>query len=403
MAARSPLPITVNPFKNCSPDLHVKITGWTIYTPDRNFHVFVELHTDQGISGWGAAFSEREQVLGALGWLKRFVMGENPLEIERVTEKLHQTTFWLGRGGAMTHAISAINIALWDLAGKALGQPVSVLLGGRYHRAVPAYGSVLFAPVETLAERIQQMRVRGFRAIKLGWDPFGQQSLADDERLVRSARQAAGHEMTLLIDAGGSYPFWKLRLKDALERAKMLAQHNVYWFEEALAPDDLDGYARLTDESPLKIAHGEVLTRRQSFLPYFVRRAMDIVQPDVAKVGGLSEMRRIAWMAEEHGIELVPHGWNTAIGVAADIHLVASLPTRSFVEFNVGNPLVEEIADPVFRLDGDGCLPAPDSPGLGLNLDRERLQQFASAGFATRSWTWDENQEFSGNSESPHG
>src|SRR6058998_2614219 len=99
----------------------MKITDWTIYTPDKRFHVFLELHTDQGLSGWGAAFSEKEQVLGALGWLKRFVVGENPLEIEKVTEKLHQITFWLGRGGAMTHAISAINIALWDLRGRRLG------------------------------------------------------------------------------------------------------------------------------------------------------------------------------------------------------------------------------------------------------------------------------------------
>ena len=373
----------------------MRITDWTIYAPDKNFHVILELHTDEGISGWGAAYSSPEQVLGALAWLKRFVVGENPLEVERVTEKLHQITFWFGRGGAMTHAISGINIALWDVTGKALGQPVSVLLGGRHHHAVQTYGSVLFAPVETLPQRIDEMRARGFRAIKLGWNPFGQQSLADDARLVETARRAAGDETTLLIDAGGSYPFWRLRFKDVLERAKMLAQYQVYWFEEALAPDDLEGYARLTDLSPVKIAHGEVLTRRQSFIPYFHRRAMDIVQPDVSKVGGLSEARRIAWMAEEHGIEIVPHGWNTAVGVAADIHLVASLPSRSFVEFNVGNPLVEQLAEPVFTLDANGRLPVPSKPGLGIDLDRERLRRFEAEGFATPSWTWDDNGEFS--------
>lgn len=372
----------------------MKITDWTIYTPDKKFHVLIELHTDQGVSGWGAAYSEREQVLGSLNWLKRFVIGENPLETERVTEKLHQITFWLGRGGAMTHAISAINIALWDVAGKILGQPVAVLLGGRHHRAVPAYGSVLFAPLETLAERVQAMHERGFRAIKLGWDPFGHQSLAEDEKLVRAARHAAGEETTLLIDAGGSYPFWKLRLKDALERAKMLADQQVYWFEEPLAPDDMEGYARLTDLSPVKIAHGEVLTRRQSFTPYFTRRAMDIVQPDVAKVGGLSEMRRIAWMAEEHGIELVPHGWNTGVGVAADLHLVSSLPTRSFVEFNVGNEFVEELTDPPLQLDSDGFLPVPEGPGLGVDLNRDRLKKFAVSGYSSGTWTWDEKKQF---------
>lgn len=372
----------------------MKITDWTIYTPDKNYHVFLELHTDEGISGWGAAFSSKAQVVGALDWLKRFVVDEHPLEIERVTEKLHELTFWLGRGGAMTHAISAINIALWDIAGKAQGQPVHVLLGGGRETAVPAYGSVLFDPIASLAERIQHMLQRGFRAIKLGWEPFGHQPLADDEKLVKAARKAAGDGTALLIDAGGSYPFWQMRFKDALSRAKMLEQYNVYCFEEPLAPDDIEGYKRLTDASPVKIAHGEVLTRRQSFLPYFKERAMDIVQPDVAKVGGLSEMRRIAWMAQDYGIELIPHGWNTAVGVAADIHMVSTLPSDSFVEFNVGNPLVEEIVSPRFELDEHGCLPVSPAPGLGIDIDRDRLKHLDSIGFASGTWTWDEKKRF---------
>ena len=368
----------------------MKITDWTLYTPDTRFHVFVELHTDSGITGWGSAYSEKGQVLGAMQWLKRFVVGENPLEIERVTEKLHQYTFWLGRGGAMTHAISAINLALWDIAGKAFQQPVHVLLGGRLHDSVPVYGSTLFRPVETLAERIGQMIERGFRAIKLGWDPFCLGSLADDEKLVEAARRAAGDAVTIMIDAGGSSPHWPIRFKDALDRAKMLHDHGVYWFEEPLAPDDIEGYARLTEQSPVKIAHGEVLTRRQSFTPYFARHAMDIAQPDTTKVGGLSEMRRIAWSAEEHGIELVPHGWNTAIGVAADIQLVATLPTRSFVEFNVGNPLVEEILETQFRLNSDGRLAVPDSPGLGIQIDPTKLRRLEVTQFASQTWSWDE-------------
>lgn len=372
----------------------MKITDWTIYTPDKNYHVFLELHTDAGISGWGAAFSSKAQVVGALDWLKRFVVGEHALEIERVTEKLHELTFWLGRGGAMTHAISAINIALWDIAGKAQGQPLHVVLGGAHETAVPAYGSVLFDPIASLTERIQQMLQRGFRAIKLGWEPFGHQPPADDEKLVKAARKAAGDSTALLIDAGGSYPFWKMRLKDALSRAKMLEQYNVYCFEEPLAPDDIEGYKRLTDASPVKIAHGEVLTRRQSFLPYFKERAMDIVQPDVAKVGGLSEMRRIGWMAQDYGIELIPHGWNTAVGVAADIHMVSTLPTDSFVEFNVGNPLVEEIVSPRFELNEHGCLPVSAAPGLGIDIDRDRLKHLENIGFASETWTWDEKKRF---------
>jgi D-galactarolactone cycloisomerase len=372
----------------------MKIADWKVYTPDRNYYSFLELLTDTGVSGWGAAYSQKGQVVGAFEWLKRFVIGENPLELERVTEKLHQITFWIGRGGALTHAISAINIALWDVAGKILGQPVSTLLGGRHRSAIPAYGSALFLPLEDLEQRIHHMRELGFRAIKVGWEPFGHQSLAEDKKLVRTVRQAAGEEITLLVDAGGSYPFWKLRFKDALERAKMLADYGVYWFEEALSPDDIEGYVRLREQSPIKIAHGEVLARRQSFIPYFHRGAMDIVQPDVSKVGGLSEMRRIAWMAEEHGIDLVPHGWNTAVGVAADIHLLASLSSNSFTEFNVGNPMIEQIVDPPFRLDSDGCLPCPEGPGLGISIDRDQLKSLEASGFSSPSWTWDDQAMF---------
>ncbi len=196
-----------------------------------------------------------------------------------------------------------------------------------------------------------------------------------------------------MVDAGGSSPHWPVRFKDALDRAKMLHDHGVYWFEEPLAPDDLEGYARLTEQSPVKIAHGEVLTRRQSFTPYFTRHAMDIVQPDATKVGGLSEMRRIAWLAEEHGIELVPHGWNTAVGVAADIHLVATLPSRSFVEFTVGNPLVEEILQSPFRLNSEGRLDVPDTPGLGIQIDPAKLRRLQESQFASQTWSWDERQE----------
>ncbi|MEP0841711.1 MAG: mandelate racemase/muconate lactonizing enzyme family protein, partial [Phycisphaerae bacterium] len=206
----------------------MKVTDWVVHAPDERFHVFIELRTDEGLGGWGSAYSEREQVLGALAWLKRFVMNENPLELERVTEKLHQVSFWPGRGGAMTHAISGINLALWDLAGQVLEQPVHVLLGGRFHERVPVYGSILFHPVETLGERIERMRARRFRAFKVGWHPFGASGRREDEKLVQAARSAAGDGATLMIDAGGSRPFCPFRLKDALERAKMLADYGVH-------------------------------------------------------------------------------------------------------------------------------------------------------------------------------
>ena len=143
---------------------------------------------------------------------------------------------------------------------------------------------------------------------------------------MQTARDAVGPDVELMVDAGGSEQFWPHGYKWALETAKMLADFDVVWFEEALPPDDIEGFIKLTEHAPVPISTGEVLTRRQSFIPWIERRAVDIIQPDCTKVGGLSESRRIAWLAYDHNVTFVPHGWNTAVGLAADLHLVAALP-----------------------------------------------------------------------------
>ena len=188
-------------------------------------------------------------------------------------------------------------------------------------------------------------------------------------------RWARGVE--LLVDAGGSEQFWPHDYKWALTTSQMLAGYDIGWLEEPLAPDDLEGYARLTEQAPLPIAAGEVLTRRQSFIPWIERRAVDIIQPDATKCGGLSEARRIAWMADDHGIQLVSHGWNTAIGLAADLQLAAAMPVARYVEYLTPAPYIEEILCEPPRLDSDGMLAIPDGPGLGVEIDREALKRFA--------------------------
>jgi L-alanine-DL-glutamate epimerase-like enolase superfamily enzyme len=161
-----------------------------------------------------------------------------------------------------------------------------------------------------------------------------------------------------------------------MRTAEMLKDHDVGWFEEALRPDAFDDYCELRRASPVPIAGGEVLTRRQSFLPWLQRGAFDIVQPDVTKVGGLSEQRRIAWMADDFGVRYVGHGWNTALGVAADLQLAAALPNVDLVEFIGGSAYVDGILQQPFQLDGEGFLTIPDSPGLGVNLDPEKLARY---------------------------
>ena len=190
--------------------------------------------------------------------------------------------------------------------GRATGQPISRLLGGRHRERIKPYGSLLMAEPAQTADRVRAAIERGFRALKLGWGPFGRRDAATDEAIVRAARDAAGAAVELMVDAGASDAFWPHGYKWALRTAHMLAAHDIVWFEEPLRPDDIDGYAALTRTAPLPIAGGEVLTRRQSFLPWIERRAVDYLQPDVTKVGGLTEEHRIGQYADDHGIPAGP-------------------------------------------------------------------------------------------------
>jgi len=345
--------------------------------PDDCVHTLLAVISDQGLVGLGSVFSRDDLVRAALALLEPLYRGENALEPERVSEKLHQHTWWLGRGGSVTHAISGVDIALWDLLGKATGQPVGRLLGGRYRDRVKPYASVLMRQPGPLADRLVALREQGFRAFKIGWGPFGRHGHALDEGIVQAARAAVGPESLLMVDAGGSDAFWRNGYKWALRTSRMLADYDVAWFEEPLKPDALDDYVRLREAAPVPIAGGESLTRRQAFQPWLQAGAFDVVQPDVTKVGGISEERRIGWMAQENGIRFIPHGWNTAVGLAADLHLASAFPDTDLVEYLAGSAYVDEIAGGPWRLDGEGMLAIPEAPGLGLELDPDAVARYA--------------------------
>jgi D-galactarolactone cycloisomerase len=351
--------------------------GWAVeLEPDDVVHTLVTVRTDEGISGVGSVSSHDRLVSAAVEVLAPLVIGEHALEPERVCEKLHQHTFWLGRGGTITHAISGIDTALWDILGKATNQPVGRLLGGRYRDRVRPYASLLMDEPDPLAERLTELVEAGFTAYKIGWGPFGRRSPRLDEQMVARAREVVGAEALLMVDAGASDGFWPHGYKWALRTAAMLADHGVEWFEEPLPPDSLDDYADLRRRSPVKIAGGEVLTRRQAFLPWLKARALDVVQPDVTKVGGISEQRRIAHAAEDHGIAFVGHGWNTAVGLAADLQIASALPNSELIEYRTGSPYVDELSGYAFELDADGMLAVPDRPGLGVTLDPDALARY---------------------------
>jgi len=371
--------------------LEVKAVGLRGATPEGGWseelesddcvHTLVAVITDEGLIGFGSVFTNDGLVKRALTVLEPLYRGENALEPERVSEKLHQHTFWLGRGGSITHTISGIDIALWDILGKVTGQPISRLLGGRYRDRVKPYASLLMDEPKRLADVLVKLKEQKFRAFKIGWGPFGRQSNAMDEAIIRAAREAVGDDTLLMVDAGGSDAFWKNGYKWALRTAQMLANYDITWFEEPLKPDALNDYILLRQNAPVPIAGGEVLTRRQSFQAWLQSGAFDIIQPDVTKVGGISESRRIAWMAQDNGIRFIPHGWNTAVGLAADLQLASAFSDTDLVEYLTGSPYVDDITVGGWKLGEDGMLPIPDVPGLGLILDMNAIARYTTEKF----------------------
>jgi L-alanine-DL-glutamate epimerase-like enolase superfamily enzyme len=354
--------------------------GWSNeIKPDDCVHTLVAVLTTEGLTGWGSVFTNDDLVRAALAVLRPLYEGENALEPERVGEKLHQHTFWQGRGGSITHTIGGIDIALWDILGKACGQPVGRLLGGRYRDRVRPYASLLMREPARMADELLPVNAQGFRAFKIGWGPFGRKSFAMDEAIVRAARDAVGPDAQLMVDAGASDAFWPQGYKWALRTAEMLSAYDVAWFEEPLVPDALEDFIALRRAAKIPIAGGEVLTRRQSFQAWLEAGAFDIVQPDVTKVGGLSEERHIAWMARQHGVRFIPHGWNTAVGLASDLQIASAFADTDLVEYLTGSPFIDDLAAGGWHLDSEGMLPIPELPGLGIEIDPDALARWSGA------------------------
>jgi len=339
-------------------------------------HTLVAVHTDVGLVGIGSVFTTSALVEASLELLRPALVGQDAREPERLSERLHRTTFWMGHGGAVTHTISGVDTALWDLRGKHLGEPVGRLLGGRHRDRVRPYASLLMDDPAPMTEHLEALRSAGWTAFKIGWGPFGRVDRSVDETIVAAARDAIGPQALLMVDAGASDSAWSNGLSWAVRTADMLSAYDVDWFEEPLPPDAMGDYAALRRRSAVPVAGGEILTRRQSFLPWIEAGALDVVQPDVTKAGGLSEVRRIGWTAQDHGIKLVPHGWNTAVGLAADLQLASALPGTDLVEYVTGSPYIDDLCAQPWTLDEDGMLPIPDTPGLGLRLDPERLGRY---------------------------
>jgi L-rhamnonate dehydratase len=346
--------------------------------------LIVKVTTDSGIVGYGEVDSSPMAVKGAIDGpfshttttgLKHVLIGEDPFQTEYLWHKMYRANIYSGRRGIAIHAMSGIDLALWDIKGKALGLPVWRLLGGGFTGSLRAYASSLFGatPAET-GERARKFVARGFTAVKFGWDPMGRDA-ATDVALVREARAGLGPDPDLMIDAGLVF-----EAKTAIQRARAFEPYNLFWFEEPLLPDDYLGYAKLSAASPLRIAAGEEESERRSFLQLMDVGKIDVVQVDLTRCGGFTEGMKIASLAADRGLPVVNHGFTTYLNVAAALHYLASIPnTLDLLEFveEEGTTLRHHISSPVQAV--DGRVAVPDAPGLGIEINEEGLQKYRVA------------------------
>jgi L-alanine-DL-glutamate epimerase-like enolase superfamily enzyme len=342
----------------------------------------VRLHTDEGTRGIGEADS-MPTVLKAIfdaptsnsigHGLRELVLGQDPLQIEPLWQRLSNGTRYLGNGGVQLSAISAIEMALWDIAGKVAGRPVCELLGGAFRQRVRAYASVLFpedaSDVTSVQIAAERLRAQGYTAMKFGWGGFGS-DLRADVALVRAARRGAGDDCDLLVDVGLCWDG-----PTALERAHALAEFHPYWLEAPMPHEPVEAYAELCAASPVRIA----CESSGGFWPslHFLRRGrLDVVLPDASTVGGLGPWKRVAQVAASEGAWCVPHNFSTGILTAASVHLVANQPATDLIECSeAGSPLNTELVRPALR-PRDGYIDVPTSPGLGVELDETVVQRY---------------------------
>jgi len=347
---------------------------------DRRAHILVEIECDDGTVGWGECLGPARPNAAVVQAYANWLIGENPLETEKIWAKLYNALRDQGQRGLTVTALSGIDMALWDIKGKHFNAPISILLGGRFRESIKAYATGSFKRdgvdrVEDNATDVARYRAEGFHAtkIKIG---FG---VEEDLRVIRAVREAAGPDMRLMIDANHGY--------DAVEAIRLgnaAAQYGINWFEEPVVPEQLAAYREVRAKQPIPVAGGETWHTRWGMREPIETRAIDIVQPDLAGVGGFTEAKRVADLAALHGIRVVPHVWGTAIHIAAALQFMAAMvpspvrvnPIDPILEFDrTHNPFRQAIVKTPIEHKG-GVVQIPNGPGLGIEIDRDALKEF---------------------------
>jgi L-alanine-DL-glutamate epimerase-like enolase superfamily enzyme len=349
--------------------------------------LIIRIHTDAGLTGIGEVDSSPELVASLVrargshavaSGLRDILVGEDPLDVERLWDRMYRGLIYFGRRGLAIHAISGIDIALWDLKGKALGVPVSSLIGTPVRDRVRAYASRLMP--ETTAEvenAVRALREAGFMAVKLGWGPLGRDA-DQDIALAEAAVAAGGPGFAVMIDAGLGYV---ADVAVAVRVARAYQELGIGWLEEPFEPDEYEAYAALADSVDLPIAAGEQDSTRWGFRELIERGRVDVVQPDVTRAGGITETLRIAALARERGVATVPHAWKSGIIKAASLHVNAVLPDGIFQEYCVAEtPINTRLTVQRLPVGSDGCVAVPTAPGLGVELDEDVVEMLRVEG-----------------------
>jgi L-alanine-DL-glutamate epimerase-like enolase superfamily enzyme len=347
------------------------------------YRSLLRVSTDEGIDGW-AEIETQPHVLkavidapgdgsGMFEGLGGLVVGEDPFDVERLWDRLYQGTIYYGRRGVVLQAISGIDLACYDIMGKATGKPVHALLGKARRESVAAYASTLFRETPSaMAEAARKYLSQGFRAVKFGWGGFGKDPERDRAR-VDAARRALGPDRVLLIDAGWTLP---RTIAETIELCRSMEPFDPYWIEEPCHPEEYAAYRAVAEASPVRIAAGEQEGTLWGFDLLIRQGKVDVAQPDLSRCGGFTVARKVMELARETGCEICPHAWQSDLLTAASLHLNAVLPEALFQEFNVSDdPISRKLCRSPLRLVG-GMLAVPQGPGLGVEVDREVVERY---------------------------
>ncbi len=358
---------------------------WAQSQVTKRVATIVEVETDEGITGVGEAFGFSPMATKAMveNSLRPRLIGENPIDTNRLWDMLYTITRMEGQKGVALMALSAVDIALWDIKGKFWQAPVADLLGGRYRQKVETYPTGLYrknVPDQTqalIAEALGYLQ-QGYKAMKLKIG-FG---LQDDLQKIKAIRKAIGPEVRLMLDANCAY-----NASEAIWLGKRIEDLDIFWFEEPIPPEDIQGHLEFKAKVNIMLAAGESEFSRYGFRDLISRRAVDIIQPDLCAVGGYSEMLKIIAMATAWNLRCIPHVWGTAVGLAANLQLQAAMPhfptslnpEESLMEYDrTPNPLRNELVEEEFLMDGTKMI-IPFRPGLGITLNRKTVEKYRVA------------------------